>query len=259
MFNNDATACYDHIIPSMAMLKCCHAGTPHSATNVVLKFLHCTKYHVHTTYGISVETFSNLIDYVLLELIQGTGHARPGWALTSSVMFNQMETTHRAHFHSPRPAQKCQCTGEAFVDDLSLWLLKLGLALTTIIGYMQQSAQKWERLLYATSGALNHTKCFWYRINWTFTDTGACKMKEHPDPEEPNITLTTSNSMHTYHQIQCMSPTKGIHALGIQLAPDGNDTDEFQYRIQQAMTIKQKLSKAPLGHEHMHISFQARW
>ena len=28
MFDNDATACYDRIIPSMAMLKCCCAGTP---------------------------------------------------------------------------------------------------------------------------------------------------------------------------------------------------------------------------------------
>ena len=105
MFNNDATACYNHIIPSMAMLKCWCTGTPHPATNVVLKFLHCAKYHVHTTYGISVETFSNLIDYVL-GLIQDTGHAGLGWALTtSSITFNQMETTHGAYFHAPHPAQ----------------------------------------------------------------------------------------------------------------------------------------------------------
>ena len=106
MFDNDATACYDCIIPSMAMLKCRHAGTPRSAIKVVLNFLQRAKYHVRTTYGISVETFSNLIDYVL-GLIQGTGHAGPGWALTSSVMFDQMETTHGAHFHSPRPDQQC--------------------------------------------------------------------------------------------------------------------------------------------------------
>ena len=106
MFDNDATACYNCIIPSMAMLKCRHAGTPQSATNVVLKFLHHAKYHVCTAYGISVETFSNLIDYVL-GLIQGTGHTGPGWALTSSIMFNQMETTHGAHFHSPHHDQQC--------------------------------------------------------------------------------------------------------------------------------------------------------
>ena len=110
---------------------------------MVLKFLQCAKYHVHTAYGISANTFSNFIDYVL-GLIQGTRHAGPEWALTSSVMFDKMETTHGAHFHSPRPAQDCQCTDEAFVDESSLWLLKLGLALTTIIGYMQAYAQKME-------------------------------------------------------------------------------------------------------------------
>ena len=39
MFDNDATACYDRIIPSLAMMKCRRAGTPRPATNVVLKFL----------------------------------------------------------------------------------------------------------------------------------------------------------------------------------------------------------------------------
>ena len=119
MLDNDATACYDWIIPSLAMLKCWRAGTPHPAINVVLKFLQCTRCHVCTTYGISTETCSNLIDYIL-GLIQGTGHAGPGWALTSSIMFDKMETTHGAHFHSPQPQRTCCHTGEAFVDDSSL-------------------------------------------------------------------------------------------------------------------------------------------
>ena len=137
MFDNDATTCYDRIIPSLAMLKCQHTGTPHPAINVVLKFLQCARYHVRTAYGISTETFSNLIDYIL-GLIQGTGHAGPGWALTSSIMFDKMETTHGAHFHSPRHQRTCCRTGEAFVDDSSLWLLKWGLALATVVHFMQE-------------------------------------------------------------------------------------------------------------------------
>ena len=85
MFDNNATACYDRIIPSMAMLKCRRAGLPRPAAQVVLQFLQHAQYHVRTAYGISAEAFSNLIDYVL-GLIQGTGHAGPGWAMTSSIM-----------------------------------------------------------------------------------------------------------------------------------------------------------------------------
>ena len=100
MFDNDATACYDHIIPSMAMIKCCCAGLNHNAANTVLQFLQKTHYHVWTAYGISIEMFSNFIDYIL-GLMQGTGVTGPGWAVTSSVMLEQMETIHGAHFHSP--------------------------------------------------------------------------------------------------------------------------------------------------------------
>ena len=181
----------------------------------------------------------SLILLTVLGLIQGTGHARLGWALTSSIMFDQMEPTHGAHFHSPQPAQTCHCTGKAFVDDSSRWLLKLGLALNTIIRYMQASDQKWERLLYATGGTLNHAKCFWYGIKWTFNDAGNRKMTNQPNTTESIIQLTAGNDMETYHTIQQMAMSKGIWTLGVQFAPDGNDNDEFDYWIQQAMLINQ--------------------
>ena len=100
MFDNDATACYNHIIPSMAMIKCRRVGLNRNAAKVVLQFLQKMHYHVQTAYGISTETFSNLIDYIL-GLMQGTGVTGPGWVVTSSVMLEQMETMHGAHFHSP--------------------------------------------------------------------------------------------------------------------------------------------------------------
>ena len=142
MFDNNAMACYNQIIPSMAVVKCRQAGLPPPAAKVVLYFLRA-KCHVRTAYGISAKAFSNFIDYVL-RLIEGTGHAGPRWAMTSSIMFDQLDNTHGAHFHSPCTNQMCRHTGGAFVDDSSLWLLKLGLTLNIIIGYMQDTTQKWE-------------------------------------------------------------------------------------------------------------------
>ena len=159
-------------------------------------------------YGISTETFSNLIDYIL-GLIQGTGHMGPGWALTSSVTFDKMETTHGTHFHSPQPNQDCHHTGEAFVNDSSLWLFKLGLDLATVINFMQASAQKWEHLPYAMGGALNHAKCFWYGIRWTFNTNSGCTMNDMP-PDNMEIKLTAGDDLRTYHTIQQIPTTKGI-------------------------------------------------
>ena len=74
VFNNDATACYDRMIPSIVMLKCQRAGMPPSATKVVRTVLQRMQYYVRTAYGISAEAFSNMVDHIL-GVIQGSGHA----------------------------------------------------------------------------------------------------------------------------------------------------------------------------------------
>ena len=98
------------------------------------------QYHVRTAYGISTEAFLNLIEW-LLGVMQGGGHSGTLWALTSSMMFDQMKQTPGATFHSPHPLQTINRTGEAFVDDTSLWLLQLGMMLAMAITLMQISAQ----------------------------------------------------------------------------------------------------------------------
>jgi hypothetical protein len=71
-----------------------------SATKVVCTVLHCMHYYIRTAYGISAEVFSNLVDYIL-GIIQGSRHAGTGWALTTSVVLDEMDNTTGATFHSP--------------------------------------------------------------------------------------------------------------------------------------------------------------
>jgi hypothetical protein len=83
-----------------------------------------------------------------------------------SVMFDQMELSPGATFHSPHPHRNSRRTGEAFIDGTTLWLLGLGLCLTMAIALMQTSAQHWERLLYTTGGALNLAKANVSGMTW---------------------------------------------------------------------------------------------
>ena len=129
--------CYDRIIPSIAMIKSHQASMSHPATQTLLALLSKMQYHVHTTYGISTTAFSNAIDWILGVLLQGAGHSCTLWVLTSSVMFDKMETTLGAILHSPCPHCHNRCTGEAFVDDTTLWLLKMGLLLSAVVTLMQ--------------------------------------------------------------------------------------------------------------------------
>jgi hypothetical protein len=91
--------------------------------------------------------------------------------------------------------------GEAFVDDtalLLLWILCMGLIfmmLTTLL--MQQSAQRWARLVvHTTGGALNLLKFFWYGIHcWYYTDTGIPRMHKI-QADDPNIDISPGDGDH---------------------------------------------------------------
>ena len=78
--------------------------------------------------------------------------------------------------------------------------------------------------------------------------------------DDLEIKLTAGNDLTTYHTIQQIPTMKGIHTLGVWLArPNGNDINELQHWIQQALMIKKYLSKASLRWEHTNISFHSIW
>ena len=107
IFDNDASACYDRMIPSIAMIKSRQAGMSRNVAKVMLTLLLRMEYHFRMAYGITTKAFSNLIKW-LLGVMQGGGHSCALWALTSSVMFDQMEDTPGAEFHSAHPQRMCQ-------------------------------------------------------------------------------------------------------------------------------------------------------
>ena len=258
VFDNDARACYDRMIPSQSALISRRAGMTRAAAQTFLSILFNMEYYVRTAYGVASEGYSNLIKW-LLGVMQGAGHSGGLWALTSSIMLDRMKTAVGAVFHSPYPhGVNCRRHGEAFVDDTTLWTLQRGLLFAVLIQMMRTTAQKWERLLYATGGALNLLKCFWYGIQWTFTDAGIPRMTKST-ADDPNIQLTSGSDFQTYHTITRIEATKGMRTLGVRLAPDGNENEEYNHRLREATTMRDRLKRAPLNREQVGIGFRAIW
>jgi hypothetical protein len=258
VFDNDARACYDRMIPSQSAIISRQADMTREAAQTFLKILFHMEYYVRTAYGVASEGYSNLIKW-LLGIMQGAGHSGGLWALTSSIMLDQMETADGAVFHSPYPSNASCCrNGEAFVDDTTLWALQRGILFARLIAMMRKTAQRWERLLYATGGALNLLKCFWYGIQWNFTDAGVPRMMktQHGDLD---IQLTSGVDFQTPHTIQRIEVTKGMRTLGVRLTPDGNDNNEFNHRMTEATTMRDRLKHAPLNREHVGVGFRSIW
>jgi hypothetical protein len=213
------------------------------------------EYHVRTAYGVASVAFSNMTK-LLLGVMQGAGHSGTLWALTSSILLDIMDETQGADFHSPYPNRRgCQQTGEAFVDDTSLWILRMGLLFMALTTLMQQTAQRWARLIHVSGGALNLLKCFWYGIQWYYTPTGIprmCKIQA----DDPSIDVSPGDDPSRTQRVEV---TKGMRTLGVRLAPDGNDFDEFQHRMEEATMMRDRLKTAPLNREHVAIGLRERY
>jgi hypothetical protein len=145
VFDNDARACYDRMILSQSAIISRWAGMTREAAQTFLRALFNMEYNVWTAYGVASEGYSNLIKW-LLGVMQGAGHSGGLWALTSSIMLEQMKTAAGAVFHSPYPmSESCGHHGEAFVDDTTLWALRRGILFAQAIEMMRQTAQQIQR------------------------------------------------------------------------------------------------------------------
>jgi hypothetical protein len=87
-----------------------------------------------------------------------------------------MDESQGADFRSPYPNS----------DDTALWILRMGLLCMMLTTLMQQAAQRYARLIHVTGGALNLLKCFWYGIQWYYSDTGIPRMRKIQD-DDPTI------------------------------------------------------------------------
>lgn len=68
IFNNDASACYNRILPALSQICCERLGLPSIAAKFKLAFLKAAQYYVKTQHGISKDWFGNAISEVGLAL-----------------------------------------------------------------------------------------------------------------------------------------------------------------------------------------------
>jgi hypothetical protein len=92
-------------------------------------------------------------------------------------------------------------------------------------------------------GALNFLECFWYRIQWRFTCYSGIPQKPKINKEDDPTTALSSagaDQMMTETIKHSIEVTKGMRTLGVRLAPDGMDKDEYQYRLDEATSMRDR-------------------
>ena len=77
--------------------------------------------------------------------------------------------------------------------------------------------------------------------------------------EDQDITISPSDDPSQSQTVKRVEVTKGMRTLGVRLAPNGNDHDEYTYRMEQGNMMRDKLKTAPLNRTQVGIGFNAIW
>ena len=226
IFNNDAKACYDRILPVLSQICCQRLGLPPIAAKFKLEFLRTAEYYVKTRQGISVDWFGNALSEVYGAL-QGSGAAPAIWLAVSIVLIRTYNELHSAEgIPDPTCAFRIQKIIDAFVDDTDLWDILFDNSQDdhAAISRMQHRAQTWEKLIFLSGGTLNPAKCYWYYVKWNWKD-GLPELC--PITDAPGDLVIISSGTGQPVTITRAEPTSALRTLGIWTSPSGTNTDQL--------------------------------
>ena len=179
-------------------------------------------------YGLSTE-YGPTDNYPLFDSGQGSGGSPTFWAAIADVLFNTMDDFGPGLvLQDPIGKQISQRSEDGFVDDTSLGVDGRD---QNVIGRLTESAQRHERVLYATGGKLALKKCTWVLVNWAWKDGVATMSTFSEDNDDGNncakLRLVQSKTGQEV-EIPRLQPGEAYRTLGAWVAADGSQDKQLE-------------------------------
>jgi len=121
-----------------------------------------------------------------------------------------------------------------------------------VVVRMQQAVTHWEGLSQAMGRALVPEKCFWYLIDFKYSNNKWNYKLCNQVPGSISI-LDMDRQQVT---IQWLKPSEAQRTLGIRLAPDSNMTTEWTYLLDMAKDWQLKMKNSKLRRMESNFSLQ---
>ena len=102
IFNNDAKACFDRIIPSIGLMATERLGMPPTASACMLATIQGMKFFIYTAHGVSPGFFTSTLSTLILGVLQGSGAATCIWLSISCILLHAL-STHTTGFQATCP------------------------------------------------------------------------------------------------------------------------------------------------------------
>jgi len=246
--DNDAKSCYDRIIISLAMLASRRLGMPVTVARAHAATLRNMLHKIRTSHGISSATYSALVDE-LCGIGQGSGAGPALWVAISIVLIECYKNkVDGMNFTDPAELEHIERWLDGFVDDTELgmndfWEEHEDLA--SLVDTFQAAAQRWERLLFTSGGALELSKCSWYCLHWQWDTQGVATATTFGD-SGPTLNLTRGSSS-TSHPIKRLEVHEAHKTLGVRLEPLSVFDTEYDHLIRKSNAHAIRLEGSSLG------------
>ena len=234
----DATACYDRIIPSFAMILCRATGQHHLLTSLLAHQLSSAEYLLKTSLGVSESGYK----HSATTPIYGTGQGSPTspilWTIISSRLFDAHgKLAKGATYWTPDRQELASYSMVGFVDD-TYGVVTANeedqATFTNLLHDARQDAQLWTDLLAAAGGALEPPKCKYHAITFKFSAGGAPVM-QHYETDQDQVLSVTNPITHQEQSFERLSPNESHRILGCYTCPGGSQKTAYEELSKKAL------------------------
>ena len=226
----DATACYDRILPGLGNLASrCH-GLHRLVAIVQGATLEEVHYHLKTSLGITEDNYKHCDIHPIYGTGQGSGNSPTVWLVISSVLFNCYETkAHGALFESPDRSVSLMIYRVGFVDDTCGYVNRFQddspPTPEMLISMLTNDSQLWSDLLWLSGGALELPKCTYHYWNYKFKPVGTPFLQA--SQVGPPVVIQTGDR-HRQETVPFRSAYNAYKTLGYWKSPSGRQATQFK-------------------------------
>jgi hypothetical protein len=194
--NYNAQACYDRIIPNLAITVSQRYGVLQNVLDIFHQTITQMKFIVKIGATISKSFYGKDNTHPFYGTGQGSRNSPYIWTMLSSELIKiHKEMTNGAQYHNPSQIQNVSMHMTAYINDTnSHYSCSNTKQESEIHSLLSHIASTWEKVLYVSGGKLSNTKCTYFLNRWNYSSTGHPQIiQSRPD----NVKIQTTQDMIT--------------------------------------------------------------
>jgi hypothetical protein len=227
--NDDATSCYDRIIPNLAMMVSQKYGVHPQVTATNARTLEKAEYRIRSESGLAPKGYQHNQHFPIYGTGQGSSNSPAIWCFLSSSLYECYDTqATKAIYCTPSRTNHVEVGMIGFVDDSNgqtncFVLDENRQTVDKVMKQTQRNAQSWSDLLNVSGGALELSKCSYHVISWKFSAQGDPVL--YPDRTRYSPITVIDCQTGIPHNLEYLSPYTAHKTLGHYKDPAGNQKE----------------------------------